>query len=59
MAGAFEVLAWPQEEVDSQDNQVGGVSGLLVGGCIGGGHDGVNDAEGDGFFLSDRTSSIL
>ena len=30
------------------------MSGLLVGGCIGGGHDRVNDTERDGFFSSDR-----
>ena len=28
--------------------------GLLVGGCVVGGHDGVDNTEGDGFFLSDR-----
>ena len=32
MAGALEFLAGPQLEVESQDNQVGGVLGLLVGG---------------------------
>ena len=54
VAGALEVLAGPQAEVESQDDQVGGVSGLLVGGCVGGKHDEVDDAEGDGFFSSDR-----
>ena len=32
MTGALEVLTGPQEEVEPQDDQVGGVSGLLVGG---------------------------
>ena len=30
MAGALEVLAGPQAEVEPQDNKVSGVSGLLV-----------------------------
>ena len=30
------------------------MSGLLVGGCVGGRHDGVDDADGDRFFSSDR-----
>ena len=54
MAGELGVLAWTQEEVESQDNQVGGVSVLLVGGCVGDRHNGVDDDEGDGFFSSDR-----
>ena len=54
MAGALEVLARPSAEVESEDDQVGGVSSLLVGGCVGSGHDGVDDAEGDSFFPSDR-----
>ena len=54
MVGALEVLALLQAEVESQDDQVGGGAGLLVGGCVGDGHDGVDNAEGDGFLLSDQ-----
>ena len=41
MAGSLGVLIRMQAEVESQDNQVGGVLGLLVRGCVVSGHYGV------------------
>ena len=49
MASALGVLTYTQAEVESQDDQVGGVLGLLFGGCVSGGHDGVENAGGVDF----------
>ena len=51
MAGALGVIGLMQVEVESQDDQVGNVSGILVIGQGSGWHDGVDDGEGGGFFL--------
>ena len=53
MAGAIGVITRSEAEVESQDDQVGGVSSLLVRGCVDGRHDGVENAKGGGFFSSD------
>ena len=43
MAGALGILAELQAEVETQDDQVGDVSGFLIGGLSRCGHDGVDN----------------
>ena len=54
MAGALGVLTGPQAEVETQDNQVGNVSGFLIGGVSCCGHDGVDDTQRNGLFSFNR-----
>ena len=59
MAVALGVLTQLQAEVESQDNQVRGVSSLLFGGSVGCGHNGMDDSEGVSFTRLTGGSSIL
>ena len=53
VARALGVFAVPEAEVEAQLDQVGNVPGLWVGGGGSCGHDGLDNAQGDGFSLLD------